>query len=171
MMKNALLETFKKQYVMQAANGFFDQMSEFMNPETSPGLSAGEIEKLRGTWNNSMSELEGQFEAFDKMSKELFGSGFGDVSEMSKASEDPLTGAVKGVSEQTASLIGGQMNAIRINQAESLSIMNESIRYQSEIAANTRYNQHLEGIHSEIKSLNSRNKASGNSDPLKAKGL
>jgi tape measure domain-containing protein len=83
------------------------------------------------------------------------------------ASEDPLTGAVKGVSEETASLIGGQMNAIRINQAESLRIMNESIRYQSEIAANTRYNKHLESIDNKLNVLKSKN----NSDPLKAKGL
>jgi len=87
------------------------------------------------------------------------------------ASEDPLTGAVKGVSEGTASLIGGQMNAIRINQAESLRIMNESIRYQSEIAANTRYNKHLESIDNKLNVLKSNKNSDKNSDPLKAKGL
>jgi hypothetical protein len=83
------------------------------------------------------------------------------------ASEDPLTGAVKGVTEETASLIGGQMNAIRINQAESLSIMNESVRYQAAIAANTANLSRLETIENILSSMNKKS----NSDPLKAKGL
>ena len=36
--------------------------------------------------------------------------------EIDDDSEDSLTGAVKGVTEETADIIAGQMNAIRINQ-------------------------------------------------------
>ncbi len=37
-----------------------------------------------------------------------------------------LTGGIKGVSEETASVVAGQMNAIRINQAEIVDYTKES---------------------------------------------
>ena len=51
---------------------------------------------------------------------------------------------VKGVSEETAGLIAGQMNAIRINQAHALALMDEQLAYQMEIAHNTRHNRKLD---------------------------
>ena len=54
-----------------------------------------------------------------------------------------LTGAVKGVTEETASLVAGQMNAMRINQVEAMSIMRNQLMVLSRIAENTAYNVHL----------------------------
>lgn len=41
--------------------------------------------------------------------------------------QDQLAAAIKGVTEETANLIAGQMNAIRINQAQSLVIVREQL--------------------------------------------
>ena len=54
-----------------------------------------------------------------------------------------LTGAVKGVTEETASLVAGQMNAMRINQVEAMSIMRNQLMVLNRIAENTAYNVHL----------------------------
>lgn len=53
-------------------------------------------------------------------------------------SEDPLTGAVRSMSEETGGVIAGRMNAIVINQSDQTMIMRNQLIYQAEIAANTR---------------------------------
>lgn len=53
-------------------------------------------------------------------------------------SQDPLTGAVRSMSEETGGVIAGRMNAIVINQSDQMSIMRNQLVYQAEIAANTR---------------------------------
>lgn len=53
-------------------------------------------------------------------------------------SEDPLTGAVRSMSEETGGVLAGRMNAIVINQSDQMAIMRNQLIYQAEIAANTR---------------------------------
>ncbi|KAF0131922.1 MAG: hypothetical protein FD155_446 [Bacteroidetes bacterium] len=57
-----------------------------------------------------------------------------------------LSGQVKGVTEQTAGLLVGQINAMRINQAHALALMDEQLMHLSEIAANTRFNSRLQKL-------------------------
>ncbi len=97
--------------------------------------------------------------------------------------QSSLSGAVKGVSEETASLVAGQMNAIRINQMAStdmlrqLLIGNETDYEGNEIVAqamlrqqifhlanierNTSYNVHLLDIRNDIRDI--KNGSGGNS--------
>lgn len=53
-------------------------------------------------------------------------------------SQDPLTGAVRSMSEETGGVLAGRMNAIVINQSDQMAIMRNQLIYQAEIAANTR---------------------------------
>ena len=76
-----------------------------------------------------------------------------------------LTGAVKGVTEETASAVAGQMNAIRINQLEATTILRQSLLQLNMIAANTQYNRYLVKIDRIISLLES----SGNN--LRSQGL
>ena len=82
------------------------------------------------------------------------------------ADEDSLTGAVSSVSEETASLIAGQMNAIRINQVEAADTLRQQLLRLDTIVANTHYCrelQRLESIASNIEKIASNN--------LRANGL
>lgn len=72
-----------------------------------------------------------------------------------------MTGQIKGVTEETASVLTGQINAIRINQIESVSVMRNQLMALDKIAANTAY---LESIDKRLASIAS-------SDPLRANGL
>lgn len=69
---------------------------------------------------------------------------FPDLFDALSGTNNSLSGAIKGVTEETAGLIAGQMNAIRINQAHALALMDEQLANLSEIASNTRYNRKLD---------------------------
>jgi tape measure domain-containing protein len=157
LMIDAVMNSFKTQAIMAAIQPFYDEMDKRM---ADGSLDADDTAYLTGMWKKIMKGLEIKFDGVTEMLTE--GLGYDPFAAMK---EDSLSGAIKGVSEETASILAGQMNAIRINQSESLRIMNESVRYQAQIAVNTGYNQHLEGIHSEIKAI----RVSGSD--LKSKGL
>jgi len=81
----------------------------------------------------------------------------------SDTADTSLTGAIKGITEETASVIAGQMNAIRISQATANNILIDSLRNLVMIESNTRYCRHLESIDSKLDALK-------NND-LRAQGL
>ena len=66
--------------------------------------------------------------------------------EVDNSSAQTLSAAIKGVSEQTASLVAGQMNAIRTNQIKSMETLSDSLSALVAIESNTRYNRYLESI-------------------------
>lgn len=76
-----------------------------------------------------------------------------------------LTGAIKGVTEETASIVAGQMNAMRINQVEASAILRQQLTALNAIVQNTSYNRMLVEIHKELRAMN------GGADPLRAQGL
>jgi tape measure domain-containing protein len=78
--------------------------------------------------------------------------------------EDSLKGAVKGVSEETASVVAGKLNAVIINQSDALGVLRQSLICHLEIAENTRYNKHLEGIYEVLSRME-------NSNPLLSQGV
>ena len=49
-----------------------------------------------------------------------------------------MSGAIKGVSEETASLVAGQMNAIRINQLENAQVLQQQLVQVTNIADSCR---------------------------------
>lgn len=76
-----------------------------------------------------------------------------------------LTGAVKGVTEETASIVAGQLNAMRINQVEASAILRQQLAMLSVIAQNTSYNRFLFKIHKDLKTM------SAERDHLRSQGL
>lgn len=76
----------------------------------------------------------------------------------------PLTGALKGMSEDTASLMSGYINAIRINQIEGISMMRSQLLTLQQISRNTSHNVNLPEILSVLKTI-------ANGDSLRSTGL
>jgi hypothetical protein len=86
-----------------------------------------------------------------------------------ESADTSLTGAVKGVSEETASMIGGQMNAVRINQMEATEILRQQLFHLANIDnntyainQNTTYNKYIKSIY---------DKMSNPGDSLRSQGL
>lgn len=64
--------------------------------------------------------------------------------------KDSLSGAIKGVSEETASKLGGQINAMRMNQAEANDLLRQQLMHLSVIAGNTSFNRYLKDINEKL---------------------
>jgi hypothetical protein len=77
-----------------------------------------------------------------------------------------LTGAVKGVTEETAGLVAGQMNAMRVNQMEATEILRGVLLALNTIAQNTAYNRFLQSIDAKLDRI-----ITGSGDPLRSQGL
>ncbi|MBA7557725.1 hypothetical protein ES705_50494 [subsurface metagenome] len=61
-----------------------------------------------------------------------------------------LTGAIAGITEETAGLLAGQFQAIRINTVDILSNMESIIIINARIADNTEYNKYLKDINDKL---------------------
>ena len=160
MLRNAIINGFKTRYLMDALEPWYDQFADF----SADGLSAEEIELLRIGLGNIFEEAGN---AFDELGNLIDLSSLG---ESAKA----LSGAIKGVSEETASVIAGQMNAMRINQAEHLTIARSALVHQANTAANTsRMVALLEGAERDLSSIDQRLAVSAKPqiDSLRSKGL
>lgn len=115
----------------------------------------GDIDRLSGELGGLYPQLE---QAINALKEKL---------NLSALDNDTsLTGAVKGVSEETASIVAGQLNAMRINQGEANNILRQQLATLAVIAQNTSYNRFLAEIHKELKAINS-----SGADPLRSQGL
>jgi hypothetical protein len=156
-----VLENVLSQMIFnQVFGSIFSQLEEDMAESFGAGGDMSWIDDFQRMFENVGAATEDFNKALQQAQEEAAKAGF---KIFGGADDASLSGAIKGMSEQTASILAGQMNAIRINQAESLSLMIESIRYQAAIASNTSYNKHLASIDAKLDYLKS--------DPLKAKGL
>jgi hypothetical protein len=152
--KQALQQAFMDQMMnstlMKAYMNWFQQaMGEGGFTEAEAKQNAVYLEGMAKIWKDN-------YDAFMSGINSIPGMG---EAEASKA----LSGSIKGVTEQTASLVAGQMNAMRITQAEMSGMMQKQLFHLSEIAANTRYNKHLESIDNKLDALKS--------DSLRSQGL
>jgi hypothetical protein len=71
-----------------------------------------------------------------------------------------LSGAIKGITEETAGVLAGQMNAIRIQQVTNTEVLRNQLSFLSQIASNTRF---LISIDSRLAAMSA--------DNLRAQGL
>ena len=138
-LKNAIVNQLKKNFLEKQLQGVLDSLEDSMGYWNGDvfhfnGLTDAEIEQFR-------QRVAAIAETYNK-ALEQYSDIFKDV--MSSPDDDSsLVGAVKGVTEETAEIISGQMQAIRINQAESVALMRDAIQSLARIANNTSYNYHL----------------------------
>lgn len=153
MMQNMVKNMLKKRYLEKQVSGVLDGLASFMDKGGTPTDEMIEATKaqLEGIAENYSEKLK----TFDKLFK------------VAPDDNKTLTGAVKGVTEQTASLIGGQLNAMRMVQKETAAQMTTVLfhlsgidRHTAETAENTRY---LKAIHDRLMRQSA-------SDPLRAQG-
>lgn len=161
-LQNAIVNQLKKKFLEKQLQGALDDLENSMgywngDDFVFDGLTDAEIEdfkrRVQAAANNFNEALGIYSDIFKDMNIE--------------ESDDSLTGAVKGVSEETASILAGQVNAIRINQLEATSILRQSLQTLNTIAANTAYNRYLARIERIITILE--NNSTG--DSLRSQGL
>lgn len=72
-----------------------------------------------------------------------------------KKSDNTLSGSIKSITEETAGVLAGQMNAIRVTQATNLEVNRSQLLALNKIATNSEFLQHLEILKSIDKKLSS----------------
>lgn len=124
-LKNAVVEALKRQFLAKAINDAVLYLGEAMEDGT---LTDAERKNFEYMVNKAGDKFYGALEAVGDWIKD----------EEVEDTTDPLTGAVTSMSEETGGVIAGRLNAFVINQSEQISIGREQLVYQAEIAANTR---------------------------------
>lgn len=124
-LKNAVVEALKRQFLAKAINDAVLYLGEAMEDGT---LTDAERKNFEYMVNKAGDKFYGALEAVGDWIKD----------EEAEDTTDPLTGAVTSMSEETGGVIAGRLNAFVINQSEQISIGREQLVYQAEIAANTR---------------------------------
>ena len=138
LMRNAMFEALKLKYLEQASNDFFEQFGALAGDDN--GLTASDINTLRNLaetiFSNSVSELE----ALDKILEEAGIAG----GTISNANQRGLSGSISTITEETANILAGTLNSIRLDVREGVLIAQQSSEYLSQIANNTSYNKKLD---------------------------
>lgn len=160
-LQNIVVNQLKKKFLEQQLQGALDQLEGSMgywngDDFVFDGLTDAEISAFKAKVQAAANNYEQALGIYSDLFKDL------NIDD----SEDSLTGAVKGVSEETASLVAGQMNAIRINQLETTSILRQQLQTLNTIAQNTAYNRYLARIERIITILEN-----NSGDSLRSQGL
>lgn len=161
-LQNAIVNQLKKKFLEQQLQGALDNLENSMgywngDDFVFDGLTDAEIEDFKRRVQAAANNFNEALGIYSDIFKDL----------NIEDSDDSLTGAVKGVSEETASILAGQINAVRINQIEANSILRQSLQTLNTIAANTAYNRYLARIERIITILES----NSTGDSLRSQGL
>lgn len=154
---NAVKNSLKMRILEPEINTFTDALSKYMlnNNYSAVGF---DFEKWRELLKNAGEAFTSGLEEFEK----YFDVVTDDIT------NDPLTGAVKSVTEETASALAGQITMMRINQSMVAEfIKNQLYTTILKIANNSEYNKHLESIDNTLLRMGN-DKISNN---IRAKGL
>lgn len=162
-LKNAIINQLKKNFLEQQLQGALDQLQRSMgywngDEFVFDGLTDYEIEQFKNKVAAAKNGYMQAMEVYKDLFKDLTGE---------EETEDSLSGAVKGVSEETANIVAGQLNAIRVNQVEAVEVMRQQLMSLNQIANNTSYNYHLAKLDRVVSLLESM----GADGSMRAQGL
>jgi predicted component of type VI protein secretion system len=151
-MNNILLDAVTKAFSTRILGEQINNLTELIGTSIESGgaLTDEEIAKIRSDY---LGIVESSKETWEKLTQ---GLNLGDV-------DATLKGAIKGITEETAGVLAGQVNAMRINQVEGVLIMRQQLMHLAKIAANSDYQKHLASIDRKLDALSS--------DSLRASGL
>ena len=159
-MKNAVLNQLKKNFLQKQLDSALKQLEDDM------GYWNGDNFVFDGLTEEEQAKFKAQIAAIGQnfnSALEVYSDLFKDLAD--EVDDSSLSGGIKGVSEETASKLSGQINAMRINQAESLTVLRNQLMVLNQIAANTSYNKYLFDIRNDINDIKNKD------DSLRSSGL
>lgn len=156
LMKGAILNTFKRQFLEQQLKGWYDEFSKLSQSDNK--LTQAEINTLNTSLNTIVSNANKGLKQLESAT----GISFENPQSANTNEPTGLPGAIKGITSEQAGILAGQFNALRISQADATKAVRAQLIHLSAISANTRYNKHLESIDKKLDNLKA--------DPLRATG-
>jgi len=140
LMRKAMLSVFQLRYLDEEIEKFYNSFADVMDE----GLTADKMLELQQLWNKI---IEGGIEGLDYLERITGMSLFPEVEETA----DQLAGAVKGITQESASIIAGQLNALRIGNAQVVTTVVEQLSVLRRIEINTK---DISNIYNELKKPN-----------------
>lgn len=162
-MKRAALNQLKKDSLGKQPQGALDDLEEPMGYWSDDTLIFDGLtprEQIR--FKNQISPIGRNFTRALGVYEGLFEDLEDEISE----SDTTLQGDIQNVSEETASIIAGQMSTIRINQMESTNILRQQLIVLNRVVLNTSYNVYLAKLTQTVDLLED----GGQSDSLRTMG-
>ena len=140
-LKNLVVNQLKKNFLETQLQGALDQLKKDMgywngDDFVFDGLTQAEIDRFKSAVGAASSNFNQALKQYEEIFKDM---GLDDT-------DESLTGAAKGISEESANILAGQMNAIRINQLDANEVLRQSLQALNTIAINTSYNKYLSRI-------------------------
>ena len=140
-LKNLVVNQLKKKFLENQLQGALDNLEKDMgywngDDFVFDGLTKAEIDRFKSAVGAASSNFNQALKQYEEIFKDL---GLDDT-------DESLTGAAKGISEESANILAGQMNAIRINQLDANEVLRQSLQALNTIAINTSYNKYLSRI-------------------------
>ena len=140
-LKNLVLNQLKKRFLENQLQGALDKLEKDMgywngDDFVFDGLTQAEIDRFKSAVGAASSNFNQALKQYEEIFKDM---GLDDT-------DESLTGAAKGISEESANILAGQMNAIRINQLDANEVLRQSLQALNTIAINTAYNKYLSRI-------------------------
>jgi TP901 family phage tail tape measure protein len=137
LMKQAIFNSFKSKIITNYLEswyiGFAAEMADWgLYGEKEKGEA---IESLGEALKSRIEEMAPLFEGLDDIMRK---AGFS-LTDISGNKATGMAGAISGITEQTAGLLAGQFNAMRVNTANTAAGISNIITYQKRIADNTDY--------------------------------
>ena len=140
-LKNLVVNQLKKKFLENQLQGALDKLENDMgywngDDFVFDGLTQAEIDRFKSAVGAASSNFNQALKQYEEIFKDM---GLDDT-------DESLTGAAKGISEESANILAGQMNAIRINQLDTNEVLRQSLQALNTIAINTAYNKYLSRI-------------------------
>ena len=140
LMKNAMLETFKVQFLQKQFDEFYKAFGEAA--ESDGALSEAEIAALKEQFNANIINAQAGFDTFNDMFEGVFGSGVD-----TPASSQGMAGEIRAsLTEETGTVLAGTMNSIRLFVSEQNEILENMHTSLIQIVDNTAYNKQLDRL-------------------------
>ena len=131
LMKGALIDTFKRQFITKYIDDWYKDLAHAM--ETGGELTSAEAWTLGEDLKRYLRGGEAMWENI------LDTAGLPGLFDVEGAKPTGISGAIKGITEQTAGLLEGQFNAVRMNTVLMVDRMDDMIVLTSDIVDNTEY--------------------------------
>jgi hypothetical protein len=165
---SSILEDLLSQIIFnQVFSDAFDKLQAQL--EASQNILGGEndwmqafgefFQQADGLWQQFYQGLQAAQDSANKYGLKLF-------QKSSSSGGDSLSGAIKSITAEQASLLAGQFNAVRINTASMVSLNRDAVSHLQQIASyNVQYLPYLKTISDKVDSLSSADSM------LRSKGL
>jgi hypothetical protein len=128
LMQQAILSSFEAKAIEPLIADFYKQFAQ-LTEANGGNLTKEQVAQLKEKFGKDVASITEQFQQLQDLTGiTISGNG---------ANSNSLSGAIKGITEQTAELLAGQFGGLRLTNLNMLNILTQQMAIQNNIQANT----------------------------------